>query len=375
VQKTISLSLPVGKYTASELCHRLGLEFTRADYGGSIPFTEGILTNNPLMPTIQQLRIEAQGQSEDQKIVFIESKDAENHFEFNTTVAGLPANYPIGTSQFGINFNEEDNKANFDMLHMDLLDVSRNGQSGLPEIREYAPNVAGNNKKFFANKHSGIYFIDLNPSSVWIDQLKFNPSIVAGSGKEVISDVGGENAKVYLYNDDEDLGAGDNTLKDGINITGSDMGLDTLISKTYALSADGANVESAFDVVLTVPTFPNYLASTTEDNIPIFGGSIINSAQYGSAEEGYYQVEIGMGIPTDIRGKDRFNNKIQGLVSKYYSQGSFTQSAGELGFQYIHKGSPITLSSFSVRILLPDNTPARDIEDNNTIFLKCIKQK
>lgn len=374
VQKTLSLQLPPGKYTAAEVCHRLGLEFTRSDQGAAIPNTDGILTNNPLLPTIKQLRIDAAGQSTNQEIRFIESANATNNFTFVTAVDGLPRNYPIGSSQFGINYNDEDNKANFDLLHLSLLDVSQNGRAGLPEIREYAPNVAGNNEKFFSNKHSGIFFIDLQPRSLWIDQLKFNPNIIAGKGKEVVSDVNGTNAKVYLYNNNADFGAGDNALIDGINITGSDMGLDTLIEKTYSLTADGTEVSSAFDIVQVVPDFPGYLASTTEDTIPIFGSSIINTAQYGSAEEGYYQIEIGMNIPSDIRGKDKFNNKIQGLVSKYYSAGSFTQSAGELGFEYIHKGAPMTLSSFSVRVLLPDNTPANDIQDNNTIFLKLLKQ-
>lgn len=375
IQKTISLALPPGKYTAAEVCHRLGLEFTRSDHGGAIPNTQGILTNNPLLPTIKQLRIEAAGGvSENQEIHFIEAETAYNNFQFDTSVAGAPFNYPIGSSQFGINYNEEDNKANFDMLHLSLLDVSQNNRAGLPEIREYAPNVGGNNEKFFANKHSGIYFIDLKPRSVWIDQLKFNPSIIAGGGKEVTTDINGTNSKVYLYNNIQADGTGDNSLVDGINITGQDIGLDTLIEKTYSLTADGQFVATAFDLVQTMPAFPGYLASTTADTIPIFGGSIINSAQYGSAEEGYYQIEIGMNVPSDIRGKDDFNNKIQGLVSKYYSAGSFTQSAGELGFEYIHKGADMILSSFSVRVLLPDNTPANDIQDNNTIFLKLLKQ-
>lgn len=372
VVNTVSLRLPAGKYTPSELSTRIGLEFTKTNNGGNIGTGNGVIVNNGLLKTVRQLRTEANGKSVNQEIHFLESETGEKSFEFTTQLASGP-NYIVGSDQFGINFNTVDNKIEIDALHIPLLDVSnaqRGLQGGLPEIRAYKADSPL--RSFFVNKHSGVFLVDVFPHNVWFDGLKLDPKSIAGAG---------ETTKVSLNAVDSDvpLFKGDNALVDGVTITGQDIGLDATINKiatTQGTAGTDLEIITSFDIPLEIPTFDNYLASTTEETVSIFGKEIINSAQYGSTDEGYYQLEVGMGIPFTVEGKDRFNNKIAGLCSKYYQAGSYTSTQGEASFgDYIHKGDPIDISSCNVRILNPDNTVANDIQDNNCVFIKIQKLK
>jgi len=60
-------------------------------------------------------------------------------------------------------------------------------------------------------------------------------------------------------------------------------------------------------------------------------------------------------------------------VSKYNSYGSFTSSYDEGSITYTHRGQPITLTDFRVRVLLPDGDLATDLNDRNAVFLEVIK--
>ena len=372
VQNKVSLRLPAGKYTASELSHRIGIEFTKTNNGGAISNDAGVIVNNGLLKTIRQMMIEADGKSTSQQIHFIESTEGTQSFQFTTALASGP-NYVIGSDQFGITYNDTDNKVEIDKLHMPLLDVSnaqQGLQGGLPEIRAYEAGAPL--RRFFVNKHSGVFLVDVFPHSVWIDGLKLDPSVIAGSGTITNVSLDGNDSDVPLF-------TGDKALQDGVNITGEDVGLDSTINKiatTTGTSGVDLQINKAFDIPLEIPTFDNYLATTTEETIPIFGEKIINSAQFGSADEGYYQLEVSMGVPFSVEGKDQFNNKIAGLCSKYYQAGSYTSTQGEASFgEYVHKGAPVDISSCNVRIHNPDNSLAQDIDDNNAVFIKIQKLK
>jgi hypothetical protein len=365
--KRVEAVLPSGKYTGEEISHRIGLEFTAMNANGNIPAAQGVVCNNAFLQSATQMRIDANGKSVNQEIYFVKASDASNAFGVTANIIGVN-NFPVGTSQFGLLFNSgETGKFSIEMLHIPLMDVSRDNTLGLPEVRSYQ---AGG-KQFWVNKYSGCYLSNLSPPNLWFDQMKFNPKTLLVNGVQVENKtLFGENVSAPVFNADNN-----NELKDGVNITGSDIGLDSTIDKLYKKSADGSFIDHAFDSYGFNPVFPNYRASTTQDNIPIFSGGIIDSGQYGQANEGYYQVEINMGIPQQFKGKDQYNNKVQGLVGKYYQSGSFTQSSGELGFTYIHKGADLELSSFKVRILNPDNTLATDIQNNNSVFLKINRTK
>jgi hypothetical protein len=82
-----------------------------------------------------------------------------------------------------------------------------------------------------------------------------------------------------------------------------------------------------------------------------------------------------MNVPSEKLGANSFNNKIQAIIGRYYTSGSGTQSVGGEGaITYTHKGEPIKLNQFRVRILAPDGQLAR-VGDDNTVFLNITKAK
>ena len=66
--------------------------------------------------------------------------------------------------------------------------------------------------------------------------------------------------------------------------------------------------------------------------------------------------------------------KIQSIISKFYSQNSFTSSYSEGSIPYVHlSNEPLYINDFQVRILDPDNKLSRNIGENNSIFLEIVK--
>ena len=63
------------------------------------------------------------------------------------------------------------------------------------------------------------------------------------------------------------------------------------------------------------------------------------------------------------------------LQSQYNSYGNFTAAYNEGSVTYIHKGQPLTITDFRVKILLPNGELATDINNRNTVFLELTKNQ
>lgn len=391
---SVSIQVDSGTYTASQICDIIGQGFTNINMNGDIGSENYDLTANPLLTTsanlIRKAR-ELKGAGVEDTIEFVRASDGGASFRLetqlenapnNALVAGKP-NYMVGTSQFGLLYNDTANKVELHLLHESLYDLSLNS-TGQTQIRGYkneavTPARTGGQaltpapKKFFVNKHSGIFFTKLEPRELWFGQLQFDESLETGItyvNKALVDNGQNINAPVFSANNTIP-----NALVDGRNITGDGKGLDAILQHKFEGGlAGGAGFTKAYDIADSFVAFPNYLATNTDDQIGIHSKGIINTGQFvGQEAEGYYQVELNLGIDQDIHGKDNTNNKIHGIVSRYYSQGSYTSSYGEGGIPYIHKGTPITINDINVRILNPDNSLAGDIDSNNTIFLQIQK--
>ena len=67
------------------------------------------------------------------------------------------------------------------------------------------------------------------------------------------------------------------------------------------------------------------------------------------------------------------HNTIKSIVSRFYTSNSYTSFYNEGNIEgYTHYGEPITISSFTVRILNPEYDSA-NIQNDNTIFLQLLK--
>ena len=64
-------------------------------------------------------------------------------------------------------------------------------------------------------------------------------------------------------------------------------------------------------------------------------------------------------------------------MSRYQSVDNYTSfyNEGNTSVPYIHKGNPIQLNNFKVRILNPDKNVADNIGASNAIYLEHVKFK
>ena len=95
------------------------------------------------------------------------------------------------------------------------------------------------------------------------------------------------------------------------------------------------------------------------------------------ATSGYFLVELDLGIKNNIINSQNTNNKIKGILNRYYDRNSYTAGGVETAFSYIHQGEPVSISSVKCRILDPNYNPANEtggIGEDNTIFLSVRKK-
>lgn len=370
VKKTISFTTRAGQYSAGEITALISEKFTSPTAMGPIGTEDYEVVNNPLFTNVAELRADLTANA-GSNIVFTRASDGLKEFEWVTGAGGANTaeNFNIGTSQFGFNFIDDENKCQLVSIHSSLFDISgASGTLGQPQIRAFKTE-AGGGKKFYANKYSGIFIQHLSPPKLWFDQLKLSNDIICVP-KQEFKPMRGTNAEMPIFNDSNAI---PNGLLDGRNMTCDEAGIDMATDKVHII--DGTpKYTSAYDIPIEFPTFPAFKSELVNLTIPILAtGVISNGAGYGAEENGYYQIEVNMGIQNDIQGKDTLNSRIQAIVSRYYQSGSFTSAYNEGSIEYVHDGPPIELSKFDVRILNPDGTPATDIQGNNTIFLKILK--
>jgi len=90
---------------------------------------------------------------------------------------------------------------------------------------------------------------------------------------------------------------------------------------------------------------------------------------------GYYLIEIDsqFGAPTYVGADGYRSRQVRAIVSRYYAQGSYTTGAVDDALAYVHKGPPIALNSFRVRILGPDKKVAANVGSDSTVMLEVVR--
>ena len=273
-------------------------------------------------------------------------------------------NYLMGTPQFAIQFQETPGAEGY--FQITAIHGSRfvsNPQSnavgqevvnlvdnGFPTQREF-----NKHSKFIANKNIGIALVDLYPQQLWFDIMSFEPSIITHFPTDrSFSD------DQFTYQTFRALNAVKKniTIEDGVSVTGQVKSIDVAQQKGTSFDRLPTDFRNEIIQPLPIPITPK---KAVEVNASL-------------RDEGYYQIEINAnGLRTNKYGGTQYNSKIMGLVSKFYQQNAYTSALdGEGGFTYIHKGTPIQLSKFGVRILNPDGSPAEGLAPYTSIFLQVL---
>ena len=373
IKKTVNFTLKAGAYSPEHVAQLITDQIVKISATGKVTGADDQrFTNNELFTTSLDLKHtgdKADG-SRPNTLPFWIRTDGARALQFSDADigGGVLRNYWCGASNFGLSFDGF--RFAFTNLHNSIYN-----QHHPVVVGSRVGNRADTNEQYLANKVGGLCFTELFPPSLWFSKLGFSrdmlvqpkkvtcawtlPAAHPGNGQNPVGMVGFTAAGV-----NGDL---DNRIVDGVNATGDLNACDAVIVKNDA--PDPARGNGAYDTPGDTGLLGVNTSISTE--IAILGGQL-NQLQEG---RGYYQIEIDMNIPSEKIGSNEFNNKIQAIVGRYYASPNGTQAVqGEGAIQYIHKGQPIELSNFRVRILNPDGSLAR-LGDDNTVFLQITKAK
>jgi hypothetical protein len=340
--ETFTYNLPAGVYSPTQLGEIITDEMTKIDSLGPI----GNDLNNDVYPvnsafltTVGQLYAKAAG-----KTSFFCKNDGTQFLKYDPigTIKSNDNDRFIGASEVALQYDQDHKKMSFSILHMPQY-VNDTGNNGVPGLKY------DNNR--LIDSYSGCFFTRLSPPDFWTT-LGFSNVVASPVLDNIIQDVG-----TLMGGAITSISVG---IGKGENRTAGFESLDTPVQK----NASFRKPNPAGDIA-------------TSATLPIFGERVFSN-DFNS--EGYYLIEIDCGIAQDLIGANGnigFNStKIHSIVSNYFSQGNFTsdQGAGSLG--YVHKGAPILLSNFNIRILQANGEVPDPIQIGvlNTIFLEVISK-
>lgn len=234
-----------------------------------------------------------------------------------------------GASQASLVY--ENNRFKFNYLHSPHF-IDGNGTVGISidNTNFELTTIAAN---------SGIAFTALEPASFWRDTLGFNTDMMVKTMDEY------ENYTPVH---------GESVLQFGSNCTSALLGNFSLPAQTLA---DG--------MAVTNGTY----YSTTSQTDAIIAVNANNGSS--SQKESFYYIDINGLESSKLYNEVRTDLNINSVVSRYRSANGFITAYSEAGSQYVVQ-YPMKLSSFDVRILLSDYTPALTLGANSSIFIEVI---
>ena len=267
------------------------------------------------------------------------AKDGSRHYGYDTSNGQW-----LGANQMQLGYDEGQDKMYWS-THFPMYKGGGGSDAG-DITTQYVATGSDAAQFFVANKHSGVLFSELSPSSFWSDVLGFDLEVlcpVPASTSLTVPGLGNDTVPVY------------SALVDGQQTSGGFKGLDQAV------------IKSAFPAV---PSASNLItASTSNAVVSMYAGqsqSVLNRLNFA-----YFLIEIEGLMRTEFVGETVFKNSVRGWVNKYYVNSSYASADGGSSIAYRHAGTPTTIGSLRVRILDPDGTMAT-VGPDNTVFVELI---
>jgi hypothetical protein len=334
---TESFTIPSGKYPVSQLCEILTDNFTSLTLNGNT--FNNFPANNNFLLTNNQIRAKNNLQNADPQ--YYARFDGKSFFTFGQLTATTDPF--IGTTQCSFINDSNIDKIKIDSIHTSLLDtttgnnITKYEKKGLPASTTFE----------LIGRNGGIVFTDMSPQSFW-EKIGFsydeNNKIFSHTGTTTTS-IGGQQFLSQTL-----------PVDIGRFTTTADSGLDTARLKANPYIFTGFTPLSA--------------GGSVQTNKPIVA---LNSVAQSSDDDGFFMVEVS-GIPhSSVVSRDKSNDKIHSIISRYFSAGSFTTAYNEGSQPIIYKGEPQMISNLRVRILNSKGELSNDIEDKSTIFLQITR--
>ena len=334
----VSFLLKAGIYPLPQLCEILTDNFTNLNKNSS-EFVK-YPSNNPFLLTADQIRTEnGLGASDNQ---FFVRADGKSFFTYGAAPSPDPF---VGTDQVAfIADSTLNNKVKISAIHQNLLDIAGTTPSLAP-VTQYVKK--GDDNYVINGRNGGIVFTSMTPQTFW-EKLGFSYE----TDKTIIANTPHVSTLIagirYLTNSIP--------IEQGRYTTTSDSGLSSAVIKTNPYVFKGLDTLEA--------------GSSTSSNIEIVA---TNTIAQESNNEGYFMIEVN-GIPQNsLVGSDFQSNKINAIISRYNTVGSYTSSYNEGSIPNQYRGEPTMIGSFNVRILNPDGTLSKDIQNKSSIFLSITR--
>jgi len=274
-----------------------------------------------------------------------------------------PYNWLYGASLMTLDWNSDQGLFNWTYLHTPFYYLG-NEVSGYASVDP--PTVPPS--AYTVNRYGGIVFNSLSATTVK-DNVKFD----FWNGKLGFNV--GHNTPGSLCVYDRTVVAGGITTfvlptTIGENTTANFTGADSLVDKAKPASGDPdtynfrkapepAGIDSG-DMVFNTSTYTQ----------PVLAESSVFEKNLNF---GYYLIEIDSNFENNFIDNNSINTKIKSVVSRYQQYQSYTAGSSDGSLIYVHKGAPALLSSFNVRILDSSKEVAKNIGNDNTVFLSLVR--
>ncbi len=345
-KKQVSFSVNKGEYYMSELCEIISDQITANGTLTTRPMNSALLTSDKQIKDEEGIPTDG---SNTTTFIYYCSEDGSNVFRYANNVTN---DFFIGSDQFGLVSDDATQKAKFVALHSSLYD-----NNGTVVVKYLKDGTRAGANLFQANKNGGVVISDLSPAPFW-EKLGFGKADTP-THKSVFAKVvdGITLTKAGLNN----LGVFSIDSTESVTTTGATKGIADAVVKT-----SGGN--AVFDKVQDV----NNLNIATQTTSQIF-------AQTGMTQsiqrDGYFKIRVDLGIQNDLVSNYQLENNIQGVISKYFSQDSYTSDMGQGSISYIHRGQPTFISRVRVRILNSNDDVDPNIGPDNTVFLSITRNQ
>lgn len=247
-----------------------------------------------------------------------------------------------GASQLALTWSDDTQRFSWSFLHTPLATTAG------PEVQFISINKtqAQGRPNWIATGHSGIIFQSLKPTSFFEDILGFEtaqlcPNITMSTQERPMGLVELTGSIVPNIN-----------LVPGINVVTAYAGIDVGIVK------DASDLNEFWQVGIPSAAVPTSL--TWQITAP---GSYLTDNN-----QSHFVVEID-GIPTrEMVSATEDRLSVGGIVGRYQTRGTYTQGDSGSALPLTHRGAPMSLSSFTVRVLNPDGTPA-EVGTRSVVYL------
>lgn len=358
--RSTTFTLEAGDYTPAELTTRIN----RIIQGNnSTTFANPVVNSNFLIPY----------NSVDYPDTVWVEEGLNNAFILDTgnpTDAALNGGMLIGATQMVLDYDEDKKVFFWSYIHSPLygLDGTTNYNEAVGFTK--TANLVANNEKVIAiSRNSGIFFRSLRAAQpdgtsyeFWggtsqpggvlgFDLSKLIPSVVQFPAGKAINGWSPDSLEMLEM-----------PLVTGQNATTGFIGLDDLATR-------GATSDYWFMPAISAAA--PYLADSNGVTREIRA----DAASLKSTDFGYFLIDVESqwgGVP--YVGANGFrSDSIRAVVGRYYSAASYTTGQISDAVPYTHKGEPIVLDSFKVKILGPDKQTAKNLGSDTAVILEVVR--